>query len=132
MINEKIENSLKELEQCLNDVESARKQVESVVNAYGSLESSIVGYVNTLETTNARIAEIIEHIGNDYDQKIIEFETDRETIIQSSNSVIEKLNTATAAFQSSLSGLQKRVKYNLILNVASILIIGAIAFFLMK
>ena len=41
MIEEKINNSLKELEEGLKDIESARKQVEKTVSSYDGLTKLI-------------------------------------------------------------------------------------------
>ena len=48
MIEEKINNSLKELEQGLRDIESARKQVEKTVSSYDGLTKTTGDYVTKL------------------------------------------------------------------------------------
>ena len=47
MIDEKINNSLKELEQRLQNVESARKQVEKTVSSYDGLNKTTAEYVSS-------------------------------------------------------------------------------------
>ena len=48
MIEEKINNSLKELEEGLKDIESARKQVEKTVSSYDGLTKTTAEYVTKL------------------------------------------------------------------------------------
>ena len=47
MMDEKINNSLKELEQRLQNVESARKQVEKTVSSYDNLNKTTAEYVSS-------------------------------------------------------------------------------------
>ena len=55
MIDEKINNSLKELEQGLKDIESARKQVEKTVNSYDGLNKTTGEYVTKLGALTTKI-----------------------------------------------------------------------------
>ena len=61
MIDEKINNSLRELEQGLKNVESARKQVEKTVSSYDGLNKTTAEYVSQLGviTTKVKVIEII-------------------------------------------------------------------------
>ena len=116
MIDEKINNSLKELEQGLKNVESARKQVEKTVNSYDGLNATTAEYVNKLGTVTNKIQEIVDSIGKDYAKKVTEFEKDRET----------------DEFNNSLSAIQTKLKYSLIVNAVSLIAIIAIIIMLLK
>ena len=132
MIDEKINNSLKELEQGLKNVESARKQVEKTVNSYHGLNATTAEYVNKLGTVTNKIQEIVDSIGKDYAKKVTEFEKDRETVINASNAATEKLSNATDEFNNSLSAIQTKLKYSLIVNAVSLIAIIAIIIMLLK
>ena len=132
MIDAKINNSLRELEQGLQNIESARKQVEKTVNSYDGLNASTADYVNKLGVVTTKIKELIDSIGNDYDQKVKTFEKDRETVIKASNAATEKLSSATDEFKESLSEIQIKLKYSLIVNAVSLATTAAIVFFLLK
>jgi len=132
MIDEKINKTLKELEQGLKDVESARKQVERTVSSFSNLNSTTLEYVDKLGTITTKVQELVDNIGKDYIQKVKDFEKDRETVIKSSNAAIEKLSNATEEFKDSLFEIQTRLKYSLIINAVSFVVIGAIAFLLLK
>lgn len=132
MIDEKINNSLRELEQGLQNIESARKQVERTVNSYDGLNSTTADYVNKLGVVTAKIKELLDSIGKDYDQKVKTFEKDRETVIKASNAATEKLSNATEEFKGSLFDIQTKLKYSLIVNAVSLVAIAAIVYLLLK
>lgn len=132
MIDEKINNSLKELEQGLKSIESARKQVEKTVNSYDGLNSTTAEYVSKLGTITTMIQEVVDAIGKDYSQKVKAFEKDRETVIKASNAATEKLSNATEEFKVSLFEIQTKLKYSLIVNAVSLVAIAAIVFLLFK
>lgn len=132
MIDEKINNSLKELEQGLKNIESARKQVEKTVNSYDGIKATTTDYVNKLGTITNKIQEIVDSIGKDYAKKVTEFEKDREIVINASNAATEKLSNATDEFNNSLSAIQTKLKYSLIVNAVSLVAIGIIVFLLLK
>ena len=132
MIDEKINNSLKELEQSLLSIETARKQVQETVNSYEDLKSSTVEYTRNLGNISTRIQELVNIIGKDYSQRIDDFERDREIIRVASNAATEKLSKATDSFKDSLSDIQARLKYNLIINAILLVAISVILFFLLK
>lgn len=94
MIDEKINKTLSELESGLKNVESARKQVESTVNAYNGLNSTTEAYVRSLSTVKEKLSQIVELIGMDYDKKNSDFFKDREKIVTSCNAAINNINTA--------------------------------------
>ena len=132
MIDEKINKTLKELEQGLRDVESARKQVERTVSSFSNLNTTTLEYVSKLGTITTKIQELVGYVGKDYAQKVKDFEKDREAVIKSSNTATEKLSNATEEFKESLFEIQTKLKYSLIVNAVSLVVIGAILFLLMK
>ena len=132
MIDEKINNSLRELEQGLKSMESARKQVEKTVNSYDGLNSTTAEYVSKLGTITTKIQELVDSIGKDYSQKVKAFEKDRGTIINTSTDATKKLSNATEEFKDSLVEIQTKLKYSLIVNAVSLVAIAVIIFFLLK
>ena len=132
MIDEKINNSLKELEQGLNSIESARKQVEKTVNSYDGLKSTTSEYVSKLSIITTKIQELVDTIGKDYSQKVKAFEKDRDIVINASTAATEKLSNATEEFNDSLTEIQTKLKYSLIVNAVSLVAIGSILFFLLR
>ena len=132
MIDEKINNSLRELEQGLKNVESARKQVEKTVSSYDGLNKTTAEYVNQLGVITTKVKELVDSIGKDYDQKVKAFEKDLDTVIKALNGATEKLSNATEEFKESLFEIQTKLKYSLIVNAVSLVAIGAIIFLLLK
>lgn len=132
MIDEKINKTLKELEQGLQDVESARKQVERTVSSFSNLNTTTLEYVSKLGTITTKIQELVGYVGKDYAQKVKDFEKDREAVIKSSNAATEKLSNATEEFKDSLFEIQTKLKYSLIVNAVSLVVIGTIVLLLLK
>ena len=59
MIEEKINNSLKELEQGLREIESARKQVEKTVSSYDGLTKTTGDYVTKLGSIKPKCRNLL-------------------------------------------------------------------------
>lgn len=132
MIDQRINNSLKELEQSLQNIESARKQVERTVGSYDGLNNTTSEYVSTLSTLTIKVKELISSIDTDYKQKISSFEKDRKTIIEAANAASQKLSDATDSFQNSLGKLETRLKYSLIFNGVTLFALAVVLFMLLK
>lgn len=132
MIDEKINKTLKELEQGLQDVESARKQVERTVSSFSNLNTTTSEYVSKLGTITTKVQELVGYVGKDYAQKVKDFEKDREAVIKSSNAATEKLSNATEEFKDSLFEIQTKLKYSLIVNAVSLVAIGVIMYLLLR
>ena len=135
MIDEKINKTLSELESGLKNVESARKQVESTVNAYNGLNSTTEAYVRSLSTMKEKLSQIVELIGMDYDKKNSDFFKDREKIVTSCNAAINNINTAVEKisndFSSTVNGINKKLNLLFALNGIVLLVI-IILYFLLK
>jgi methyl-accepting chemotaxis protein len=132
MIDEKINKTLKELEQGLQNVESARKQVERTVSSFSNINTTTLEYVSKLGTITTKVQELVGYVGKDYAQKVKDFEKDREAVIKSSNAATEKLSNATEEFKDSLFEIQTKLKYSLIVNAVSLVVIGTIVLLLLK
>ncbi len=130
MIDEKINNTLKELELGLKNIESARKQVEKTVNSYDELNGSTKEYISMLGLLTTQIKELVNSIGNDYNQKIVELEKDRRSIIESVNNASNKLSESTVTIKESLNNVESKLKQCMIINVVTIILMVIILFFL--
>jgi DNA repair exonuclease SbcCD ATPase subunit len=132
MIEDKINNSLRELEQGLKNVESARKQVEKTVNSYNGLNKTTAEYVSQLGVITTKVKELVDSIGNDYNLKVKAFEKDRDAVIKASFVATDKLSDATEDFKNSLFEINKKLKYGLIVNVVTLVAIAVTVFLLLK
>lgn len=132
MIDEKINNSLRELEQGLKNVESARKQVEKTVSSYDGLNKTTAEYVSQLGVVTTKVKEVVDSIGKDYDQKVKAFEKDRDTVIKASNDAIEELTNAKDEFKDSLVGIQKNQKYSFMINAVLLIVLAVVLLVLLR
>lgn len=128
MIDQRINDSLKELEQGLKNIDSARKQVERTVNSFDGLNGSTSEYVSKLGTLTSKVKGLISAIETDYNQKTAAFEKDRKSIIESANSATQKLADATEAFANSLNKIDTKLKYSMIVNAVLFVILGVVVF----
>lgn len=128
MIDQRINNSLKELEQSLKNIDSARKQVEKTVSSFDGLSDSTSQYVAQLDAITKNVKGLIASIKTDYNQKSISFENDRKAIVESANSATQQLVDATKAFADSLNKIEAKLKYSMIINVVLFVIVGLLIF----
>lgn len=132
MIDQKINNSLKELEQSLKNIESARKQVEKTVNSYDGLNNITSEYVTTLSTLTTNVKNLIKSVETDYNQKVSAFEQDRKTIIDSANAASQKLSEASDGFKASLNNIETKLRYSMIINIITFISLLVVLFFVLK
>ena len=125
-MDQRINDSLKELEQSLKNLDSARKQVEKTMESYDGLHDSVSEYVAQLEKITTKVEELIVVVGTDYTQKVEEFDKDCKSIIESANSASQKLSEATDSFNNSLNKIEAKQNYSLIINVVLAIILGSI------
>lgn len=125
-MDQRINDSLKELEQSLKNLDSARKQVEKTIESYEGLHDSVSEYVAQLEKITTKVEELIVVVGTDYKQKVKGFDNDCKSIIESANSASQKLSEATDSFNNSLNKIEAKQNYNLIINVVLAIILGSI------
>ena len=126
MIDQRINDSLKELEQSLKNLDSARKQVEKTIESYDGLHDSVSEYVAQLEKITTKVEELIVVVGTDYTQKVEEFDKDCKSIIESVNSASQKLSEATDSFNNSLNKIEAKQNYSMIINIVLAIILGGI------
>lgn len=132
MIDQRINDSLKELEQGLKNIDSARKQVERTINSYDGLHNSTSEYVAQLGNLTTKVKELVTAIGTDYNQKTTAFDKDRKVIVDSANSAIHELSNSTETFKNSLNNVENKLKYSLIVNITLFVILGIIVFLTSK
>ena len=132
MIYQKINDSLKELEQGIKNIDSARKQVERTINSYDGLHNSTSEYVTQLRTLTTKVKELVTAIGVDYNQKVAAFDKDRKSVIESANSASQKLSEATDSFKNSLNMIETKLNYSLIINIILAIALGGVIVFLAK
>ena len=127
MIDQKINDSLKSIEQGLKNIESARKQVERTVSSYDELNNSTTRFVQNLSLLTDKLRDLIGAVENDYNSKLSSFEKERKDIVDSANTAIQKLTEATDSFRHSLEATERKLKYSLILNF--VIIVALVALF---
>ena len=132
MIDQRINDSLKELEQGLKNIDSARKQVERTINSYDVLHNSTSEYVTQLRDLTTKVKELVAAIGTDYNQKVAAFEKDRKSVIDSANSASQKLSEATDSFRNSLNKVESRLNYSLAINFVLAIILGVVIIYTAK
>lgn len=132
MIDQKINNSLKELEQSLKNMDSARKQVEKTVKSYDGLNNTTSEYVTTLSTLTTNVQNLIKSVETDYNQKVSAFEQDRKTIIDSANAASLKLSEASDEFKASLNNIETKLRYSMIINIITFISLLVVLFFVLK
>ena len=126
MIDQRINDSLKELEQSLKNIDSARKQVEKTIESYDGLHDSASEYVAQLKKITTKVEELIAAVGTDYKQKVEEFDKDCKSIIESPPSASQKLSEATESFNNSLNKIDAKQNYCMIINIVLAIILGGI------
>ena len=126
MIDQRINDSLKELEQSLKNLDSARTQVEKTMESYDGLHDSASEYVAQLKKITTKVEELIAAVGTDYKQKVEEFDKDCKSIIESANSASQKLSEATESFNNSLNKIDAKQNYCMIINIVLAIILGGI------
>ena len=132
MIDQRIDDSLKELEQGLKNIDSARKQVEKTINSYDGLHNSTSEYVAQLGELTAKVKELVTAIGTDYNQKVAAFDKDRKAVMDSAKSASQKLSEATDSFGKSLTKIESKLNYSLIINIVLAIALGGVIFFSTK
>lgn len=129
MIDERISQTLSELEKNLRDVESSRQEVERMISSFNGLAHTSQEYVGQLNNLTTEVKRLVNSIHTDYSRRVETLEEDREAIIQSSKSASKELSDATNNFKHSLSKITSLLILNLTLtSVSLITMIGIIVF----
>lgn len=120
MIDEKINKALTELEANLRNVRSANDQVNNTVNAYKALTASTTAYAESLSEVKDSVEKLVKAIGNDYGEKVSEFDKDRNQIVASCNQVIADVNRtiqdAKQSFDDNIKQIHNKFAYVIALN----------------
>ena len=120
MIDDKINKALTELEANLRNVRSANDQVNNTVNAYKALTASTTAYAESLSEVKDSVEKLVKAIGNDYGEKVSEFDKDRNQIVASCNQVIADVNRtiqdAKQSFHDNIKQIHNKFAYVIALN----------------
>lgn len=123
MIDQRINESLKQLENSLSELNSAKKQVEDTIKSYDGLKSSTSDYVLVLSSLTSKVKDLIDTIKADYSQKIDILESDRKGIVENANKATQKVSEATETLKKSIKGMEFKLIVSLVLNVFVIVIL---------
>lgn len=120
MIDDKINKALTELEANLRSVRSANDQVNNTVNAYNALTASTTAYAESLSSVKDSVEKLVKAVGNDYGEKVAEFDKDRNQIVASCNQVIADINQTVQdvkqSFDENVKQIHNKFTYVLVLN----------------
>ena len=120
MIDEKINQTLSELENSLRNIDSARQQVENTVNSYSGLKVATSDYVRSLSSINDNLQELVTAIDKDYRSKAESFDKDRKNISESCQATISAINKSvediTNKVSSNIDKIHRQFTYLLICN----------------
>ena len=120
MIDEKINQTLSELENSLRNIDSARQQVEITVNSYSGLKVATSDYVRSLSSINDNLQELVTAIDKDYRSKAESFDKDRKNISESCQATISAINKSvediTNKVSSNIDKIHRKFTYLLICN----------------
>lgn len=132
MIDDKINKSLREIELELQNLTSARRQVESTVTAYAGLTESTSAYVRSLNRVTEEIKELIKVVGEDYKERTKEFEEQQKKIENNAHHTMEAIEEASksvvANVESTVNSLQQKLTVCIISSVLTILIVLGLHF----
>lgn len=100
MIDEKINEALAELAKSLKDLDSARRQVDSTVEAYGQLSKATTEYAANMASVQKSIEKLVATIGDNYQGDVNRLKAKSEIVIASCKA---KLDHAATTFANSVS-----------------------------
>lgn len=100
MIDEKINEALAELAQSLKDLDSARRQVDSTVKAYGQLSEATTEYAANMASVQKSIEKLVATIGDNYHGDVNRLKAKSEIVIASCKA---KLDQAATTFADSVA-----------------------------
>ena len=129
MIDQRINDSLKELEKNLQAIESSKQQVENTIKSYKGLKDATSDYVVKLSDLTLKVKGLIKTIDEDYSNKLKDLEADRKSIVENANKATKQLSEATDSLQNSFRGFEFKLMISLILNIS---VFGILFYDLMK
>ena len=132
MIDDKINNSLKEIERELQNISSARTQVDKTVASYEELKIATASYTKSLNNVKEELTSLVNTIRIDYTEIISDFKKQQKDITTVSQSTIDSLSEASEhvkkSVSASINSIQKKLIVSIILNVVIIGIVIALHF----
>ena len=132
MIDDKINDSLKEIERELQNVRSARNQVNSTVASYEALRTATSSYVNSLNNIKEEVTKLVKVVGEDYKGITIDFKKQQNEIQEKAKSTLESISKATEQVQNSVASniksLQTKLTLALVINILTIIAIVVLHF----
>lgn len=132
MIDDKINNSLKEIERELQNISSARTQVDKTVASYEELKIATASYTKSLNNVKEELTSLVNTIRIDYTEIISDFKKQQKDIATVSQSTLDSLSEASEhvkkSVSASINSIQKKLIVSIILNVVIIGIVIALHF----
>lgn len=132
MIDDKINNSLKEIERELQNISSARTQVDKTVASYEELKIATASYTKSLNNVKEELTSLVNTIRIDYKEIISDFKKQQKDIATVSQSTLDSLSEASEhvkmSVSASINSIQKKLIVSIILNVVIIGIVIALHF----
>ena len=129
MIDDKINNSLKEIERELQNISSARTQVDKTVASYEELKIATASYTKSLNNVKEELTSLVNTIRIDYTEIISDFKKQQKDIATVSQSTLDSLSEASEhvkkSVSASINSIQKKLIVSIILNVVIIGIVIA-------
>lgn len=124
MIDEKINKSLKEIEHELQNISSARSQVDKTVSSYGELNKSVSLYINSVNSLNKNVQDLVETVKNDYTTKSLELDKHQKEIKELTISTLNEIKNSAEQVKISINNIivsyRKRLSLCVILNIITI------------
>lgn len=132
MIDDKINNSLKEIERELQNISSARTQVNKTVASYEELKIATASYTKSLNNVKEELTSLVNTLRIDYKEIISDFKKQQKDIATASQSTLDSLSEASENVKKSVSdsinSIQKKLIISIILNVVLIAIVMVLHF----
>lgn len=127
MIDDKINESLKEIERELQSISSARNQVDKTVASYEELKIATEAYAKSLSNVKEDLTKIVKLLQEDYSKIISAFKRQQKDIETASKACLDSLHEASENVEQRVDGwvssIQKKLLWSLILNGVTIAII---------
>lgn len=136
MIDDKINSSLKEIERELQNISSARSQVDRTVASYEELKNVTSSYTKSLSAIKDELAGLINTLRVDYAEIISDFKKQQKEIEDKSRTALEAVSDAAETVQKnvneSIKSVNQKLIFSLALNAVLIVIVIVIALHFIK
>lgn len=132
MIDDKINESLKEIERELQNVKSARNQVDSTVASYEALKNATSSYVTSMNNIKEEVTKLVKVVGDDYKGITADFKKQQGEIHAMAKSALESISEAATQVETSVANsiksIQTKLTIALVINTLTIIAIVALHF----